>query len=160
MLGKLFGYICIQLQLEHLPPILSHQLKWERFVNVHGGEGKNIPCDLFNEHMNKVFKEIVSHMGANLTEKTAHTAARSVTTLNQIKSAFDEQSGITPSTKSHSRRSDEDEVKTVARTLLKDEILGVKPTRKWDQNCVDSNPIGGLNWDHTGEWVERGKINF
>ena len=71
----------LQFQLVHLPPFLSQQLRWERFVNVHGGKGNNIPCDLYNEHMNKAFKEIVSHMGANLTEKTAQTAARSVTTL-------------------------------------------------------------------------------
>ena len=30
----------------------------------------NIPCDLFNEHMNKLFKDIIAHMGANVMEKT------------------------------------------------------------------------------------------
>lgn len=49
----------LQFQLILLPPSLSHQVKWERFVNVHGGAGRNIPCDLFNEHMNKLFKNII-----------------------------------------------------------------------------------------------------
>lgn len=40
--------------------------------------------------------------------------------------------------------SNEDEVKTaVAGTLLKNEILDVKPTRKWDQSSVDPKP----NWE-------------
>lgn len=40
----------LQFQLITLPPRLSQQVKWERYVNVHGGGGNNIPCDLF---MNK-----------------------------------------------------------------------------------------------------------
>lgn len=60
----------LQFQLIMLSPNLSHMLKWERFVNVHGGAGRNIPCDLFNEHINKLFKEIIASMGANLTEIT------------------------------------------------------------------------------------------
>ena len=150
----------LQFQLVHLPPILSHQLRWERFVNLHGGKGNNIPCDLHNEHMNKAFKEIVSHLGANLNEKTAHTAARSVTTLSKIKSVFDEQSGISPPTVQHSRKSEEADVNAVAGVLLKNEILEVKPTRKWGQMNVDPNPLGGLNWDNMGHWIEEKKDKY
>ena len=35
----------LQFQLATLQPYLTHQLKWERFVNTHGGIGRNIPCD-------------------------------------------------------------------------------------------------------------------
>ena len=150
----------LQFQLVHLPSSLSHQLRWERFVNMHGGKGNNIPCDLYNEHMNKAFKEIISHIGANLTEKTAQTAARSVTTLSKIKSVFDEQSGISPQAKAHARRSDEYDVKAVANVLIKNEILEVKPTRKWGKMSVNPNPIGGLNWDHMEVWIERKKAQF
>lgn len=34
-----------------LSPNLAHQVKWHRFVNVKGCAGKNIPCDLYNEHI-------------------------------------------------------------------------------------------------------------
>ena len=33
----------LQLQLLSLPPRLSSQIKWNRFVNTHGGLGRNIP---------------------------------------------------------------------------------------------------------------------
>ena len=58
----------LQFQLVALPPALSCQLKWNRFINTHGGLGRNIPCDLHNEHMNKLFKEIVKNMCPNLFE--------------------------------------------------------------------------------------------
>ena len=58
----------LQLQLIYLPHSLSQQLKWNRFVNTHGGLGHNIPCDLHNEHINKLFKEIITNMGAGVSE--------------------------------------------------------------------------------------------
>ena len=38
----------LKLQLLTLPPSLKHHLTWDRFVNTHGGPGKNIPTDLHN----------------------------------------------------------------------------------------------------------------
>lgn len=35
-----------------LSPQLSHQVLWDRFVNTRGGTGRNISCDLYNEHVN------------------------------------------------------------------------------------------------------------
>ena len=81
-------------QLEYLPPSLSHQLKWARFVNTHGGLGRNIPCDLFNEHMNKIFKQVVQNMGPNMTSQAITRAARSVTTLCQITDKFDRETNV------------------------------------------------------------------
>ncbi len=43
-----------------LSPDLVHQLT---YVNTHGGNGRNISCDLHNEHVNKQFKEIIRNMG-------------------------------------------------------------------------------------------------
>ena len=50
----------LQVQVNvNLSPNLAHQVKWHRFVNTRGGLGKNIPCDLHNEHMNKLIKSII-----------------------------------------------------------------------------------------------------
>ena len=57
-------------------PNLAHQVTWNRFVNVRGGAGNNIPCDLFNEHVNKLLKHIIRNMGSNLTESALQRAAR------------------------------------------------------------------------------------
>ena len=94
---------CLQLQMASLPPYLSNQIN--RFANTHGGLGRNIPCDLFNEHVNKLFKEIITNMGANLSEKCLQRAARAVTTLHQICTNFDKQSGVPVCTNAHSSRS-------------------------------------------------------
>ena len=60
----------LQLQLMSLPPRLVNQITWGRFVNSHGGLGRNIPCDFHNEHVNKLIKESINHMGANFSQMT------------------------------------------------------------------------------------------
>ena len=83
----------LQFQLVALLPALSHQLKWNRFINTRGTR-QDIPCDLHNEHMNKLFKKIVKNMGPNLTEQSVMRAARSVTALQDMSEAFDKQSNV------------------------------------------------------------------
>ena len=92
----------LKLQLASLPSLLAHQLKWNQFVNTHGGLGHNIPCDLHNEHVNKLIKEIIFNMGGNLKEEALTTAARSVTALASIRETFDKESGVPGSTTAHS----------------------------------------------------------
>lgn len=59
----------LQMQLLCLPPqLVQQQITWEdHFVKTHGGSGRNIPCDLHNEHVNKALKGAIHHMGANFS---------------------------------------------------------------------------------------------
>ena len=148
----------LQLQLQSLPPQLSSQIMWNRFVNTHGGLGRNIPCDLHNEHLNKLFKEIIVNMGANLTEDAMQRAARSVTTLGQIRENFDKQSGVPVSTTAHSIRPDDDDVHRVASVVCKNEILSVKPKRFHSTfRTISGDPLSNLKKSKLKAWIERKK---
>uniref|UniRef100_A0A1X7V2L4 DUF6589 domain-containing protein n=1 Tax=Amphimedon queenslandica TaxID=400682 RepID=A0A1X7V2L4_AMPQE len=47
----------------------SHQLIWSRHINIHGLPGRNVPCDLFLEHLNKICKQAIVTLGSNFSEK-------------------------------------------------------------------------------------------
>ena len=47
-------------QLQQLSPSASHQLKWGRFIDAKGGLGRNIPCDLHNEHINRTIPYLLT----------------------------------------------------------------------------------------------------
>lgn len=79
----------LQIQLQTVSPNLAHQITWHRFVNTRGGMGNNIPCDLYNEHVNKLVKIIIQNMGSNLTEQSLQRAVRCVSPLNAICKTFD-----------------------------------------------------------------------
>lgn len=152
----------LQFQIQAtLSPNLAHHLIWDRFVNAHGGIGRNIPCDLHNEHINKLIKSIITDQGANFTQSALQRAARSVTTLQMINVNFDEQSSVPAITHSHSTKSDEQDVGKVVSTVLKLDILSIKPGRKHSSYpTMRTNPL--WNWDMSGteKWIEAKKQEY
>lgn len=118
-----------QFQLATLPPHLSYQLTWGRFINTRGGNGNNIPCDLHNEHLNKVFKEIFNNMGANTSEAAITRAARSVTALQEISTKFDKETGVPITRSAHSTLDDTKDVNSVVSVIMKKQILDMQKGR-------------------------------
>ena len=98
-------------------------------MNSHGGQGRNLLCDLHNEHINKLYKAIISNMGANFTKSASTWAARSVSSLEKLSTGFDRQTGIHPEATAHSRRSDGKDVKIVVDVLRKAKVLVVIENR-------------------------------
>ena len=52
-----------------LPENLAEQLKWSRYINIHGLPGHNISCDLHMEHINRLVKEAIDGLGANKSKR-------------------------------------------------------------------------------------------
>ena len=150
-----------------LSPNLVHQLTWDRFVSSHGGKGRNIPCDLHNEHVNKLFKDIIKKMGANFTEVASTRVARAVTTIEQVVELFDTQTGIHPQTSTHSRKCDDEDVKKVLKALVEQNILTVQSTPRSHTafSNMTANSLQSLNRHKLEEWIafralQRGYIHW
>ena len=79
-------------------------------MNTRGGLGHNIPCDLYNEHVNKLLKHIITATGSNLTETSLQLATHSVSTLQYICRQFDVESEVPVGTLAHSTRTDMQDV--------------------------------------------------
>jgi len=94
---------------------MAERLTWERFVNWHGGLGKNIAKDTAQEVCVKVSKDVVKGMGANKTEKSILRASMSGPGVYDIKSSFDKATNIHKRSHAHSTRSSvEDEMMMLA----------------------------------------------
>ena len=64
-------------------------------MNTHGGLGYNVPCDLHNKHVNKLFKEIRANMVAQeALTRAAHSEC--------MKETFDKESDVSVGTSGHS----------------------------------------------------------
>ena len=125
-------------------------------MNVKGGAGNNIPCDLYNEHINKLLKYIIGSMGSNLTESALQRSARSVTALQQICERFDAQSGVPRRTTAHSTKSDRDDVKKVVDTVLNNKLLvemGHREHRSFRD--IKLNPLHKWDVKKTESWIRK-----
>lgn len=152
----------LQMQVQAVTsPHLAHHILWDRFVNTRGGIGRNIPCDLHNEHVNKLVKQIITNMGANLTDEALQRAARSVSTLESLCERFDRSSRVPVITHSHSTRTDAQDVGKVVHAVLSKQLLSIVQGRKHSSYPkISSNPL--KNWDlsKARQWIEGKKIEF
>lgn len=92
------NYSCEVLNMLHqqltLPPCLSNQLLWSRFVNVHGLPGRNIAGDLHMEHINRVAKDAIKGLGANKTEIAIQRVGMAIGTIAPLLQRFDDENDI------------------------------------------------------------------
>ena len=152
----------LQFQVKALcSPHLAYHLVWDRFINTKGGSGRNIPCDLHNEHMNKLLKEVIAKMGSNLTEEALQRAARSVSTLQALCTHFDQTSGVPFVASCHSTRTDEFDVAKVAAVVTEEALLSVIPGRKHSSfPRIHTNPLWNWNTEKTKKWIEQKQKAF
>lgn len=144
-----------------LSPYLSHHILWDRFINTKGGMGRNIPCDLHNEHVNKLLKEVIANMGSNLTEGALRRAAQSVSVIHTICQKFDKISGVPFGTQAHSTKSDEKDVARVASMVLKQNIFTVTKGRKHHAfPKIHTNPLWSWKHKKIEEWIKTKKKEF
>ncbi len=146
----------LQCDLAYLPPPLVHQLTWGRTVNTHGGSGRNLPCDLHNEHVNRHFKDIIGDMGANFTEAASTRAARATSTLVSIEELFDKVSGIHPQSTAHTSKSDVDDVLSITKDVEFHKILTAMDNREHKSfPNFSSSPLHALNRVKLEEWIMK-----
>ena len=74
-----------------LPPRQAMQLKYSRFINVHGRPKCNIPCDLYMEHLNRMVKSCVQHLGANKTERSIQRIDKCIGQIDKNLTCYDQQ---------------------------------------------------------------------
>ena len=152
----------LQLQVKSLfSPMLAHQAKWDRFVNSKGGQGNNIPTDLYNEHIVKLLKNVITTMGSNLTTQGLQRAARSVSSVFAVSKQYDKESGVPVISTAHSTASDAYDVSKVVAVVLKEELLEMNPSRHHSSHKnIRLNPIWNLDKKKTLAWIDKKKRQF
>ncbi len=101
-----------------LPPNLCEQVKWSRFINVHGLPGHNVSADLHMEHLNKEVKVAIEGLGANKSHKAIKRAAKSVGTLSQVLDSYDSALQVNKPSRKHSKKTVAKDVEKITSQLL------------------------------------------
>ena len=150
-----------QIQLKVLSPNLAHQVKWHRFVNTRGGMGKNIPFDLYNEHVNKLVGIITQNMGSNLTEQSLQRAVRCVSPLCAICKHFDAIARVPVPTIAHSSKSDVQDTAKVVSIVLSQNLVKQTGVRfHISFTNIRINPLDKWKKKNTELWIQIKKEEF
>ena len=73
---------------------MALQLKCNCTVNTHGRPGKNIPCDLYMEHLNRECKTSLTGLGSNITDHSVQCIGRCIGKIIPILQNFDKVNGV------------------------------------------------------------------
>ena len=105
---------------------------WKRTVNVHGRPGKkNIPCDLYMEHLIRECKDTIGSLGPNVSSvNVVAWVGKSVGELMTITTQYDSISELNPESGKHLKRSIALDLMTIIEQLKEPSIFQLQSGRK------------------------------
>ena len=98
-------------------------------VNPTGLPGHNIPVDLKNEHLNHAFKEAVSSVGANISQKTITQCGKRLNSLLKVCNLFDDKHDLHQLSHKHSQPSLAKDEHLILDQLKKSRVFDYVPGR-------------------------------
>ena len=69
----------------------AQQLKWSRTINTSGKPGKNVPCDLHMEHLNRRLKGMMHNVHSKNPENAIDRIAKSIGTVDHVCRVIEEE---------------------------------------------------------------------
>lgn len=137
-------------------PRMAAQLKWSRTINVHGRPGRNVPCDLHMEHLNRTLKGSISSLGANITDKSIQRIGRSLGKVTKIEQAFDAQNGISMDSGKHPRKSEQEDLTKIMDHLNNAQVFSRQPGREHPHfPNFTANPFKKLSFETLKVWMQQ-----
>lgn len=80
-----------------------HQIVWNRFVNVSGGQDKNLDGDYVMELMNKYAKGRVKVLGPNQTPEVVDRIGKTMMFCHNVKEKLEREIGVHPVGNTHAQ---------------------------------------------------------
>lgn len=117
-----------------------HALQWlySRFVNTQGLPGCNIPADEHLEHLNRICKDSIAHLGANKSKECIQRVGKCVGVISKLSENFDNEMGISKLSGKHSVASAKKDLDTVVKELVGKTVLTQTRGRKHSVCCKKS----------------------
>ena len=99
---------------------MSHRSTWGRFMNWHGGKGRNSACNMAQEICNWVSKDVVKAIGLNKTQKAMEMrASKAAAGVQQIVKRLNKVLDVKRVSQAH-----------IHKSVTKDEVIMVQDLRK------------------------------
>eukprot|EP00112_Aurelia_sp_Birch-Aquarium-sp1_P019824 Seg4989.1 transcript_id=Seg4989.1/GoldUCD/mRNA.D3Y31 product="hypothetical protein" protein_id=Seg4989.1/GoldUCD/D3Y31 len=101
----------------------SAQLLINRTINLHGGDGRNIPIDYAIELLNEEVKPDLKHKYGNLTTKTIERVFRSIKACKEVEKSIDIQTGKFSAIGRHKDQFFEEDVASMVDELKEEKLF-------------------------------------
>jgi L1 cell adhesion molecule like protein len=106
-----------------LCPREKSQLLYSRFINTHGLPGRNISCDLYMEHLNRLLKEAIKAPEANKTPKVIDCVGKCIAPLDELLERFHTIHNYSPHSDHHKNPSAVKDITIMLEQLRKADVF-------------------------------------
>lgn len=132
----------------------AQQWLYSRFVNTQGRPGCNIPADEHQEHLNRVCKDSISHLGANKTKESINRVGKCVGMISKVTENLDKQLCIAKTSGKHTVSSSKKDMDMIVKELVESEILTSKHGRKHSV-CTKRSIYDKVSKLEMRDWVKK-----
>ena len=135
-----------------LTPRQAQQLIWSRFVNTQGVQGKNIPLDLHLDHLNRICKTSMGHLGANKTDDAIVRCGKALGTMYRLLEKFDRDNSVSDVSGTHLKPSYKRDLNIILHELQESKVFKIIPGRvhtsfKKPTNIIHEKPAqNSITW--------------
>ena len=154
---KNYAIESLNLLLQHdylLSPREVEELTWSRFINTHGQTGKNIPCDLHCEHLNRLCKTSITNLQANKTTNSMCRVARALGTIYPVLDNFDKGNNVTKSSSTHREPNSSEDFKAVLDCLNRFDVFNDSHSRKHQSFPKPRDPLHAKLHEDIVAWIK------
>ena len=145
------------LQVDYfLSPREAAQVKWCRCINNTNLPGRNIPMDLYLEHLNKRLKTALRNVGSNITDNSVQLAAQSVAVIEHMCQQFQAVTANNkyPSNKNSSPSFDTD-CKIILNVLQQQEVFVQKDSRQYSTFKFHKSLFQQMSFTNMAKWIKQ-----
>ena len=136
-----------------LTPRQSAELLWNRFINMHGIRGRNIPCDLHLEHLNRVCKNAISDLGVNKTETAIARVGKALGTLSPALQQYDLENHVRGTCGTHRPPKSDKDRDQIVHQLQESDIFSSLQSRAHHTFPKPSDVLHDMHHDKLCQWI-------
>jgi L1 cell adhesion molecule like protein len=138
---------------------VATQIKTSCFVNTKGRVGCNMPCDLFQEHLNRVLKGMITRLESNIHSKSLCRAAKVIGIVDEICRNFGAENNQHESDL-HRKPSFNKDFQLIHDTLTQMQVFNYIPNRKHTFVALSKNLLPSVDNNRIKEWIIQNHIPY
>ena len=143
-----------------LTPRKAHQLTWNRTCNRKGGHGHNIPLDLDNEFLNRVFKDNINTFRQNITSHSVDRSSQSLKRISDTLENFDKITNIRHDSGHHALPDSSEDFRLILQVLQTEQVFTFTPHRAHTTfKKISADPFSNLKLKELHKWLKRHRKN-
>lgn len=131
-----------------LTPRVAHELLWNRVCNPHGGVGQNIPLDLEEEYLNRLFKDDINTFRAHITDTSGSRSANLLGPMQELLKHLDPLLDFHDASGKHGQPETKEDFRAILKILTINQVFCQEPGRCHSAyKSVPANPFVSLMKD-------------